>query len=298
MPSKATNQVSAYGLDKANVLFLTLDCCRADTFERANLPFIKAQGRAAKAQTAGTFTLPAHMAFFGGYLPSEQSLREPYYNPDIRQLWRLKNGRRRDLDSVGIVLEGDNVLEGYRNLGYHTIGVGGVRWFRNKMLKELFDEFHFFGPDDQTSVFESRRPTDLALNHVDEILEFLDGRQKYFLFINCLETHVPYDTGSGKLPDEAIGIMRRAQNIWGCKTPSFDNINVTSDELLSLHKLQIAALESIDPKVEKLVKSLAKPLLLVISGDHGECFGENMLWGHGYPHPKVTEVPLLVALLK
>ncbi len=291
-------QTSAYGLDEANVLLISLDCCRADTFEMANLPFIKSLGESAKARTAGTFTLPAHMAFFGGYLPIDQTSKKPYYNPTVRQLWRLKSGRSRDLSSVGIMLDGDNVLEGYRKLGYHTLGVGGVRWFRNDMLQGLFDEFNFYGPDDQASVFAERQPSDLALNHTDEILERLETMPRWFLFVNCLETHVPYDTGNDELSDEAKEIMTRAQKIWGCKTPTFADIDVSQDELRSLHKLQVAALESIDAKVKKLVDKLAKPLLVVITGDHGECFGENMLWGHGYPHSKVTEVPLLIAMLE
>ncbi|HVA10929.1 MAG TPA: sulfatase-like hydrolase/transferase [Candidatus Dormibacteraeota bacterium] len=264
----------------------------------ANLPFIKSLGRPARARTAGTFTLPAHMAFFGGYLPIDQASREPYYNPNVRQLWRLKSGRSRDLNSVGIMLDGNNVLEGYRNLGYHTIGTGGVRWFRNAMLQRLFDEFHFYGPDDQTSVFAERRRSDLALNRADEILERLSNKRRWFLFVNCLETHVPYDTGNGELTARTKEIMARGQQIWGCKSPSFDNVDISQKELQSLHKLQVTALESIDAKVEKLIKSLPKPLLVIITGDHGECFGENMFWGHGYPHPKVTEVPLLITVLE
>lgn len=46
-----------------------------------------------------------------------------------------------------------------------------------------------------------------------------------------------------------------------------------------------------------LIDSLNKPLLFVISGDHGECFGEGTNWGHGYPNPKVMEVPLLITII-
>lgn len=72
---------------------------------------------------------------------------------------------------------------------------------------------------------------------------------------------------------------------------------IFEDELEKLHEAQIQALESIDEKIEILVNSLRKPLLIVICGDHGECFGEDMNWGHGYPLPKVLEVPLLVAFI-
>lgn len=292
-------KVSSYGLDEANVLYLTLDCCRADTFQRADIPFMKSLGRAGVGKAPGTFTLPSHMSHYGGYLPIDQTTEEPYYNPNTRQLWRLNSGRARNPDSVGVMLEGSNIIEGYRNLGYHALGTGGVRWFRNPMLQAPFDEFHFYGPDDTTSVFQERAPMDFALNHADELLERLDEQKKpSFLFVNSLETHVPYDTGSGELSPEVCDIMRRGEAIWGCKTPSRDEVEVSKEELQSLHALQIAALEVVDPKVEKLVRNLAKPLLVVITGDHGECFGENMMWGHGYPEEKVMEVPLVVSIIE
>jgi hypothetical protein len=62
-----------------------------------------------------------------------------------------------------------------------------------------------------------------------------------------------------------------------------------------LHKAQISALESLDCKINRLLDLIPKPLLLVISGNHGECFGEDGLWGHGFPHPRVMQVPLLIA---
>lgn len=288
---------SLYGLDKANALLITVDCCRADTFEAARLPYIKSLGVSMAAKTHGTHTLPSHMSFFGGYLPGDQSTRKPYYNPNVRQLWRLESGRSRDLNTVGLKLNGSNIIEGYRNLGYYTLGTGGVRWFRNEMLQAPFDDFLFYGPDDQTSVFAPRRRQDFALNNQPEILEKLAGKEKVFLFIDCLETHVPYDTGEEIITPEVTDILSRGQPIWGCKTPSHGAINVTAQELESLHKKQIAALETIDNKVKELIRNLPKPLLFVITGDHGECFGEDMLWGHGYPHEKVMEVPLLITMI-
>ena len=46
--------LSMYGLDKANVLLVTLDCCRYDTLSQASTPFIKQAGPVGKARTHGT----------------------------------------------------------------------------------------------------------------------------------------------------------------------------------------------------------------------------------------------------
>jgi hypothetical protein len=288
-----SNCTSVYGLDKYNVIFVTLDSCRYDTLNQANTPFIKQIGSIRKAKTHGTYTVPAHLSFFMGYIPIvDEPPFEPYYS-ETRQLWRLKTSRARKLNSIGITLNGQNVIEGYRNIGFKTIGTGGVRWFRNPTLTESFDNFLFFGPDDQTSVFTSRKKEDFSLNHQEQILEIVKDN-KYFLFINCLETHVPYDFGEGMYSKDINDIIQRGSPIWGCKHKNMSKINVTANELKKLHKQQIRALESIDNKLRNLIAQLPKPLLIVICADHGECFGENMLWGHGYPAKQVLDVPLII----
>ena len=285
---------SVYGLDKYNVLFVTLDCCRYDTLAEANTPFMKQVGTLRKAKTHGTYTLPAHLSFFMGYTPFvDEPPFEPYYS-ETRQLWRLRSSRSRKLNSVGMILEGKNIIEGYRNIGWNTVGTGGVRWFRNSTLTESFDKFLFFGSEDKTSVFVSRKKEDFSLNHQAEILKAVKD-DKYFLFVNCSETHVPYDFGEGMHAKEIDSIIEKAAPLWGCKHKyDIDKIDVTVDEIRKLHRLQIKAVESIDNKLKQLILKLKKPLLVLICGDHGECFGENRLWGHGYPAKEVMEVPLII----
>lgn len=286
--------VSHYGLEKTNVLFITVDCCRYDSFEKARLPFIKSLGKVQKAKTHGTYTLPAHMSFFMGYLPIVQYGKLPYYTPEIRQLWRLSLGRPRDLDTVGILLDGRNILDGYRKLGFSIIGTGGVRWFTNPTLTDLFDTFFYFG-DDTKDVFLQRSADSFSLNHLPKLIKATKKSKNFFLFINSAETHVPYDFGEGIYSHKVKATINKAKRIWGCKEkyPKY----VTKKDLKELHKAQIASLESIDKKIQNLLDTLPKPILLVIAGDHGECFGENMNWGHGYPNPKVMDVPLLITTI-
>lgn len=286
---------SYYGLDKFNVLLLTLDCCRYDTFKTANLNFLKKIGQFRMARTHGTYTLPAHMSFFMGYLPTVMDSKDPYYSPYARQLWRLIQGRPRDPETVGILLGGDNVLDGYRQLGFSVIGSGGVRWFTNPVLTDLFDEFLYFGPT-SPNVFLQRQKRNFPLNNLPKILKLIKNKSRYFLFINCPETHVPYDFGEG-LNSGIQKIIEKGAPIWGCRKANFREMALGQKEFDKLHKAQIEALEAIDKKIEKLISLLNKPLILVVCGDHGECFGENMYWGHGYSTPPVMEVPLLISFL-
>ena len=227
-----------------------------------------------------------------GYLPVVQYTKDPYYNPEIRQLWRLSLGRPRDLSTVGILLDGKNILDGYRKVGFSIIGTGGVRWFTNKTLTGLFDKFFYFG-DDIKNVFLERSASSFSLNHLPELIAETKKSKNFFLFINSAETHVPYDFGEGIYSQKVKNIIDNAKKIWGCKRKYF-KYNIKKEDLEELHKAQIVSLEAIDKKIQNLIAQLSKPIQLVIAGDHGECFGENMNWGHGYPNAKVMEVPLLI----
>jgi arylsulfatase A-like enzyme len=44
----------------------------------------------------------------------------------------------------------------------------------------------------------------------------------------------------------------------------------------------------------ELIEALPRPLWLVIMADHGDCMGEDGLWGHSFYHPKVMEIPMTV----
>ncbi len=281
-----------------NVVFITLDSCRFDTTQIANIPYLNQLGGFKCARTHGDYTLPAHMSFFMGYLPSViTEPRLPYYSSDVKQLWRLSSGRKRDPETCGLVLQGNNILEGYRDLGFKIVGSGGVRWFRSPILKEMFDSFYFYGKTDFHSVFRQRQLTEFPLNHVDELTGAL-GDDKYFLFINCPETHTPYDIGTGELIDGTHKIIEKYSDLWGFKTAKSPLATSDIECLKSLHKAQIAALEEVDKRIKVFLENIPKPYLLVISGDHGECFGEDQFWGHGYGHDKVLEVPLLITTVK
>jgi hypothetical protein len=52
-----------------NVLFITLDSCRYDTFVKANTPVMDKIGLVNSARTHGDYTLPAHISMFNGQLP-------------------------------------------------------------------------------------------------------------------------------------------------------------------------------------------------------------------------------------
>jgi arylsulfatase A-like enzyme len=281
-----------------NVLLITLDACRFDSLALAKTPRLDQIGVLRKAITHGTFTLPAHMAFFSGYLPNvvEHPLVD-FLSRERFQLWRLTRAKEKGRDTYGLLLKGDTIVEGFRNRGFYTLGVGGVRWFLTKTLTGLFDEFLFWGPRDYSDWFAIRRPEDIALNHLEEIMERITAKKRWFLFINSLETHAPYNDGLNPVDDEVQRIIRKAAPIWaGRKLQALDT-HVLPEEFKTLHKAQIKALEAVDQRIGRLIDELPKPFIVVVCGDHGECFGENGQWGHGFVAQPVLEVPLIVGFV-
>ncbi len=50
-------------------------------------------------------------------------------------------------------------------------------------------------------------------------------------------------------------------------------------------------LEAVLSEVEKIVERFPQENRIVITADHGELLGEDGLYGHGYPHPLLRNVP-------
>lgn len=183
--------------ERYSVVLVTLDSCRFDSAALAATPNLDRLGPLRRAITPGTFTLPAHMAFFSGYLPNVVELPLiDYYSRERFQLWRLSRAKQKPQDSYAMILQGDTITEGFRNRGFDVIGAGGTRWFLTDTLRGLFDDCSFWGPRDYSDWFALRKPEDFALNHQDELLAKLHPGKRWFLFVNSLETHAPSTTAT------------------------------------------------------------------------------------------------------
>lgn len=278
-----------------NVVFLTLDCCSYKTTEKAEIPFIRKLGEIYSADSYATYTLPSHISAFAGYFPKRRSYdpKNDYFCRNGHQLWRLKTSRVKEKSMVDIFLDGETIIDGYRKMGFYTLGTGGVRWFRSKLLTNYFQDFLYFGNEDYQDVFEKRVHGNFALDNVNCIINKIANKEKWFLFMNCHETHVPYDSGENIHSDATWHLIRKAKPLWGGKINNNQERILDSKEFEELESLQIAALESIDKKLSVLFARLPKPFVYVIMGDHGENFGENGLYGHGFSTERVINVPLM-----
>ncbi|MCJ7774484.1 MAG: hypothetical protein MUP22_15275, partial [Desulfobacterales bacterium] len=68
-----------------------------------------------------------------------------------------------------------------------------------------------------------------------------------------------------------------------------------NNDAVECWRRQKACLEYIDVNLASLLESFAESNA-IICADHGDCWGEDNLWGHGMHHEKVLEVPLIIRL--
>lgn len=263
-----------------NVLFISLDSCRYDTFAAADdaggLPNLSALAPLHRAQAPSHFTYASHAAFWMGFTPGVEGTSDPLLNPKAGKLFRMTYAGHPGVDAEGFRLDGANVIDGFRRQGYHTIGSGAVEWFNpttetGAVLGEPFEHFHFAG--NTWSL-----PDQLAW--LDEQMAEAPAGQPLFVFLNVGETHVPYWHQGAH---------------WPCRpSPCVPFGGVQCDAAESARR-QRACLEWVDGRLASLLKRFANDTVLVCA-DHGDCWGEDGLWEHGISHPATLTVPLLLRL--
>jgi len=253
-----------------NILLITLDSCRWDVFLKANTPNFNKLGAFKKAYSHATYTLPSHISIFSGLLPHCFE-KLPFYNRFERGLFRICERSINSKAHIEFPSGTKNIIEGLKRKGYETLGTGAMSWFKNPILTHSFDSFFFSGISIE--------------KQINFILDKRNNDIPNFLFINIGETHEPYEVGTDILEKNQLRSNMRA----------FSNIGF----LQEYFDMQINCVEYLDTKIKKLVEQIIqeskRDLLLIICADHGECFGEDGLYGHGFYHPKVMEVPLCIS---
>lgn len=256
-----------------SVLLVTLDSCRYDTFVSANAPNIKSVGQLHKAMAPGNFTYASHAAMFVGFTPGLATRQEPYINPKFGKIFKLVSGGSPGHCPPLIELDGKNIIEGFNNLGYRTIGSGAVAWFDphtppGKNLTGDFQEFYYPG-----NTYSLADQVDWLFREIEQ------SSQPVFAFLNVGETHVPYYFKGAPWDVNHNPCVPFGE----------------SNDAIECQSRQIACVEYVDIILKPLL-SLFQAGTTIICADHGDCWGEDGLWEHGIYHPKVLEVPLILRL--
>ncbi len=286
-----------------DVVLVTLDSCRYDTAQLASTPSLDRLGPLLRAETSGTFTLPAHAAIFGGHLPVVQDGCHLLDGADYLSVWRPAAARSR-VSVAAVVFDGMTLMHHYRSLGYDVLGAGGVTFFDpaepGNWLPTLFDKFHYYGRPNRGSSPGSRvcdRTSALTLAHAESLAASCMASRRFFLFVNCPSTHVPYTTPSSPLTTESTRLLEHLYELHDSKR-RHEPGEFSYAELRQLRLMQVSALEWADRQLGALFGALAsREPLVVVCADHGEEFGEGGRYGHGHAHPTVTTVPMWTGIL-
>jgi membrane-anchored protein YejM (alkaline phosphatase superfamily) len=268
--------------EEEDFLLISWDSCRYDAYVKANTPMLDRFARARRGWAMGTYTLPAHIAMFQGFLPHVFG-DEPLYNRFCQQLWRIGHRRVHVKPLVTFPRRTRNIAAGFRSRGYFTAGVAAMDWFRDaEILRDGFKKFFVTGS--------------VARRQNQWLMEMLDKnarRRNFFAFVNYGETHSPFhheEMNGGAAEVKELFSRSRLWNQRGLLDPCW-----TFHE--EAFNLQVKCAEFLDARTGELIDFLirrGKPATVVVCGDHGECFGEAGLYGHAFYHEKIMEVPILI----
>jgi hypothetical protein len=268
--------MTATTVHPGSFLFVTLDSCRFDTFAAASTPSFDRIGQAHCAMAPGNYTYASHAAMFVGFTPGVIAARQPFVNPKFGRIFKMAYPPTLHNRRHFVALEGANIVEGFANLGYETVGTGGVGWFDPEAptTRVLIGSFRrYFYPGNPWSL---RRQVDF----VQDTLDAIGPDRPAFVFINVGETHVPYYHEGAAWSSEDNPCVPFAD----------------TNDAAECRRRQTACLEWVDAELGGLIERFDGANALVC-GDHGDAWGEDGVWEHGVSHPKVLEVPLLFRLI-
>ncbi len=279
---------------RPNVVILVMDTTRADRcsafgYERPTTPALEAiaaEGVAFEAAWApSSWTLPTHASILTGLLPERHGAT---------------------ISDVGTLVRGHTTLaEHLRDAGYETAAFSNNPWVSEEF--GLSQGFSTFVPlhKERSLSYPTARPTHAQA--LEWIRERRDPARPFFLLINDLEPHAPY----APPPEEAERFVRTAvarSDVAEAMSFQFPEtvMAMVSGELPDQTRLALlsdlydAEIATLDREIGRFVAALRRDgilddTLLIITGDHGEHFGENGLLEHSLSLGRpLLHVPLII----
>ncbi len=274
---------------KPNIILITLDTTRADHlgtygYNKNTSPNIDQLAQEAviyeRAIATGTWTLPSHASLFTGKFPSSHGAQ--YDTNGALQLTHGLNGPAAwDVYRARPLAVDEKTLAGYlSDIGYLTGGFAGGPWLKSIFgLDAGFDYYN----DENITELNGRSAKDLT----NAAIKWLntESDKPRFLFLNYFDPHgplvPPLEHARQFLPRLTVGKDRQ----------------LTLGETLGKYDGEI---HYMDHHLGRLFdhlkfKEIYDETWIIITGDHGELFGEHGHNGHGNrPYQEVVHVPLII----
>jgi arylsulfatase A-like enzyme len=277
--------VLAAGCDRTerppSIVLAVFDTTRADAVSAygevaGTTPTVDALARAglrySHAYSNANWTLPAHASLFTGLVPSEHGVR---------------------LAGDALPDSIPTLAEHLRRRGYETVAVSENPWLSDgTRMTRGFDRFI---PLDVWGLGVGPDMSDV----VGDWLHARQGDRPFLLFLNVMNAHL-YRVGTinpflppGVSGEDAARVSQWPRDYLCIKRPG-------DPALAVLWGLYLGGVQAADAKLARVLGRLEAAhatdhLILIVTSDHGECFGEHGLFRHdiGIGEPLV-HIPLIV----
>lgn len=256
-------------LNKYDFLLITLDSLCYSTTEKATIPNIEKYGKFRKVYTQATYTFPSHCSMFQGLFPDNRLSDELYYNRKLFVMFSIAGTITDKSRNMGIIFpnSASNIIRGFEECDYRTIGIGGVGWFDSRRptssiwKTEFFNEFYYEPAFHETSTNSIKAQIEYLRNKVE------NENRSLFAFINISATHSPY--------------------LYKNQVYALEQFDKKFPELLNIFKER------------------GRPLFLIIVADHGDVINNWQKYNQRHSFyidnddgKSIMEVPMLVLDLK
>lgn len=246
-----------------NLLFITIDTMRADRIgaygcpeaKTPNLDYLAKNGvMFENCYTPVPLTLPSHCSIFTGRYPISHLVRD--------------NG------TFFLNEREETLAEKFKEKGYHTFSVIASFILASKFgLNQGFDFYEdSLNINEMITNFDSEIPADSVYTKFNQwFKKNIHHQQRFFAWIHFFDPHAPYE-------------------------PPAEYRNKFSNDLEGLYNGEVAFTDLYIGKIIEDLKSENQldQTLVIITGDHGEAFGEHDEWGHGiFCYEEALKVPLI-----
>jgi arylsulfatase A-like enzyme len=288
--------------DRPNIILITLDTTRADHlsaygYEKWTSPNFDRLAREGvffrQAYSTAPWTLPAHASLFAGLYPASHGAHWTESESGI-DLGRLPEAvvtlaeilSEAGYATVGIIAGGgcssdfalDQGFQEYNDLlvrFFHEVfeSFGLLRWLDERVsLKGRLSALHIY----------LQRRADQITRLASRWVERNYRGDPFFMFLNYFDPHAPYEPPPRYLEPFKEGVLNEP----GERSP-----------LLSLYDGEIAHMDAFVGKFFLRLRKLGlyDESLIIVTGDHGEFFGEHDHWSHMHElYEEVVKVPLII----
>ncbi len=256
-----------------NVVLVVIDTLRADRlgcygYDRLTSPNIDAFAAEGtlytRAIAAAPWTVPTHASLFTGKYPFEHGAHTVKVSRPVNNI--------NALDEAHVTLAEFLADEGYRTGAFVA---NGAFLARRWQLNQGFETYHV-----------EQAYADVLNRSVFDWLPKSDG-EPFFLFVNYIDVHWPYNTArrAGFL-EKVAGRTLNPVEIDAVRSGVLGEVRpLPKKQLQQLSDMYDLSIANIDEQIGALFDRLRKldlydNTLIVVTSDHGEQFGEHRLFGH------------------